>query len=138
MNIAPTHIDAASRAHSGFRARRLGSLVLGCALGCAAAPSAHAGEGREREPQQNNQPAQPTARGQAQPRQAEPGRADPGRADRSFDARADEQRRQLQPQESPHADAFRRNGRLTADERRDLRRQINEAGQDIYANTPRR
>jgi uncharacterized membrane protein YebE (DUF533 family) len=31
----------------------------------------------------------------------------------------------------------RRNGRLTPEERRDLRRQINEAGQDIYANNPR-
>lgn len=35
-------------------------------------------------------------------------------------------------------DAFRRTGRLTADERKDLRRQINEAGQDIYREPPKR
>ena len=31
-----------------------------------------------------------------------------------------------------------RPGRMTPEERRDLRRQINEAGQDIYINAPRR
>ncbi len=50
------------------------------------------------------------------------------------DSRADEQRRAMQER----ADASRRNGRLTPDERRDLRRQINEAGQDIYSTPPRR
>jgi hypothetical protein len=50
------------------------------------------------------------------------------------DGRADEQRRAMQER----ADASRRNGRLTPDERRDLRRQINEAGQDIYSTPPRR
>ncbi len=61
---------------------------------------------------------------------------------RAFEARADEQRRQLQapPERSPrNAESNRRgSARLTADERRDLRRQINEAGMDIYPNTPRR
>jgi hypothetical protein len=37
-----------------------------------------------------------------------------------------------------NAEMSRRVGRLTPDERRDLRRQINEVGQDIYANPPRR
>jgi hypothetical protein len=32
----------------------------------------------------------------------------------------------------------RRMSRMTADERRDLRRQINEAGQEVYSLTPRR
>ena len=50
------------------------------------------------------------------------------------DGRAEEQRRAMQER----AEASRRNGRLTPDERRDLRRQINEAGQDIYSNQPRR
>ena len=49
------------------------------------------------------------------------------------DSRGEEQRRAMQER----ADAVRRNGRLTPDERRDLRRQINEAGQDIYATPPR-
>ncbi|PJD00783.1 hypothetical protein GQ37_002680 [Janthinobacterium sp. BJB1] len=52
---------------------------------------------------------------------------------RSFDTRAEEQRRA-----SEGADASRRTGRMTPDERRDLRRQINEVGQDIYSNPPRR
>ncbi|KAB8045360.1 hypothetical protein [Janthinobacterium aquaticum] len=51
---------------------------------------------------------------------------------RSFDTRADDQRRGNDGAES------RRTGRMTPDERRDLRRQINEAGQDIYSNPPRR
>ncbi|MDP3669740.1 MAG: hypothetical protein WA191_09735 [Telluria sp.] len=60
---------------------------------------------------------------------------------RSFEARAEEQRRMLQLQQEQNAqqaDAARRNGRLTPDERRDLRRQINEAGQDLYPQARRR
>lgn len=57
---------------------------------------------------------------------------------RRFDPRAyearEEQRRQSQMDNHPD----RRNGRLSPDERRDLRRQINEAGMDIYPNAPRR
>ncbi|MCX7294303.1 hypothetical protein [Janthinobacterium sp.] len=52
---------------------------------------------------------------------------------RSFDTRAEEQRRT-----NEGVDASRRTGRMTPDERRDLRRQINEVGQDIYSNPPRR
>ena len=52
---------------------------------------------------------------------------------RSFDTRAEEQRRA-----NDGADSSRRMGRMTPDERRDLRRQINEVGQDIYSNPPRR
>lgn len=53
---------------------------------------------------------------------------------RSFEGRAEEQRRVMQSPEG----GYRPGGRMTPDERRDLRRQINEAGQDIYANPPRR
>ena len=51
----------------------------------------------------------------------------------------EEQRRQAaaQMQNDPNRDGGRR-GRLTPDERRDLRRQINEAGMDIYPNAQRR
>lgn len=52
---------------------------------------------------------------------------------RSFDTRVEEQRRA-----SEGVDSSRRTGRMTPDERRDLRRQINEVGQDIYSNPPRR
>lgn len=57
-----------------------------------------------------------------------------------FDQRAleDARRQQQQQQQDRNADAQRHSGRLTPDERRDLRRQINEAGVDLYPNTPRR
>jgi hypothetical protein len=59
---------------------------------------------------------------------------------RAFDVR-DEQRRQAQMQQEQNmrnAENARRSGRMTPDERRDLRRQINEAGMDLYPNNPRR
>ena len=56
---------------------------------------------------------------------------------RSFEARAEEQRRIMQ-ENANNAEMSRRMSRMTPDERRDLRRQINEVGQDIYANPPRR
>jgi hypothetical protein len=49
----------------------------------------------------------------------------------------EEQRRAAQMQGDPNREGGRR-GRLTPDERRDLRRQINEAGMDIYPNAQRR
>ncbi|QNA87231.1 hypothetical protein G4G28_16225 [Massilia sp. Dwa41.01b] len=49
--------------------------------------------------------------------------------------RAAEEQQRRQVQEAPPE---RRGGRLTPDERRDLRRQINEAGMDIYPNARRR
>lgn len=54
---------------------------------------------------------------------------------RSFE-RAEERRRMIQ--ESGNADMSRRVDRMTPDERRDLRRQINEAGQEIYTRPQRR
>ena len=52
----------------------------------------------------------------------------------------EEQRRQaVQMQQGDgNREGGRRGGRLTPDERRDLRRQINEAGADIYPNAQRR
>jgi hypothetical protein len=65
---------------------------------------------------------------------------DQGRDQRGYDAR-EEQRRQAQMQQEQanrNAENLRRSGRMTPDERRDLRRQINEAGMDLYpANTRR-
>jgi hypothetical protein len=56
---------------------------------------------------------------------------------RVFDTREyDEQRRQQQDQGMRQE--ARRSGRLTPDERRDLRRQINEAGMDLYPHPSRR
>jgi hypothetical protein len=70
---------------------------------------------------------------------------DEGRDPRGMDARAfearDEQRRQAQMQQEQNnrnAENMRRSGRMTPDERRDLRRQINEAGMDLYPSNQRR
>jgi hypothetical protein len=63
---------------------------------------------------------------------------------RQFEMRAEENRRRLESQQAQQeqnaqsADAARRGSRMTPDERRDLRRQINEAGSDLYKNAPRR
>jgi hypothetical protein len=58
----------------------------------------------------------------------------------AYEARM-EQRRQMQSQQEQNmhnSESVRRGGRMTPDERRDLRRQINEAGMDIYPNSQRR
>jgi hypothetical protein len=73
-------------------------------------------------------------------------RAYDSRDGRSYDARAfdvrEEQRRQAQLQQEQNMrnaeNARRSSGRMTPDERRDLRRQINEAGMDLYPTNPRR
>lgn len=56
---------------------------------------------------------------------------------RSFEARAEEQRRAMQ-ESANNAEMSRRMSRMTPDERRDLRRQINEAGMEVYSVTPKR
>ncbi|MFC0250303.1 hypothetical protein [Massilia consociata] len=50
----------------------------------------------------------------------------------------EEQRRAVEMQQQERAREERRGGRMTPDERRDLRRQINEAGMDLYPNARRR
>jgi hypothetical protein len=125
MRVALTTIHASALA-----------LILGCSCAQAAPPE------REREPQQRAAPpaAAPAQREQRAER-SNPPAAPAARDSRQFEPRPSDARvEELRRQESTHqnSDAFRRNGRLTADERRDLRRQINEAGQDIYPNTPRR
>jgi hypothetical protein len=54
-------------------------------------------------------------------------------------AREEHRRHQAQQQEQMrNSDAVRRSGRMTPDERADLRRQINEAGVELYPNSRRR
>ena len=72
-------------------------------------------------------PSLPMDRGAQQPRQAEP-------RHESREQRSDQARR---PQPDSQGDAQRRGQRMTPDERRDLRRQINEAGMDLYPNRRR-
>lgn len=54
-----------------------------------------------------------------------------------YEQRAEEQRRAMQENVN-NAEMNRRVGRMTADEKRDLRRQITETGQELYAIPPRR
>jgi hypothetical protein len=145
MNIVLTHIHAAASARFCGKNAFVSAMVLGCAMACASVP-AFAGQDRDRDgarnPQQQQQPVQPSNRDQQQPPpraermppqpQPQPQqRADP----RQYDSHAyDEQHRQAQQQEQ----GARRGGRLTPDERRELRRQINDAGVEVYPNTPRR
>lgn len=56
---------------------------------------------------------------------------------RAYEMREEARRAQMQEEASRVRDE-RRGGRMTPDERRDLRRQINEAGADLYPNARRR
>ena len=138
MNITHTEISAAApgKYFCGYSlVRRIAAV---CLIASAAMSSAVAGprDRDERAAQAQAQAQRDSNRYErVQPRQDERRQFD----SRSFEARADEQRRSLQmQQEQSNQESFRRSGRLTPDERRDLRRQINEAGQDLYPSPPRR
>jgi hypothetical protein len=142
MNITHTKISAASGENfCGYSLVR--RIAAGCLIACAAMTTAVAGPGdkdRERGAQMQRDAIR-SERMQA-PRQDARQYDDRRQFDaRSFEQRAEDQRRNLQAQEersNQNAEAFRRSGRLTPDERRDLRRQINEAGMDFYPSRPRR
>jgi hypothetical protein len=157
MNIDDDKTDALVSAGLRRRSVFVRSLAVGCVL-ASLVTVVHAG-GRGKDEPRPNQQAQQRERVQERPRQFEhrqeqrqPEQRQPEQRQpearqyeqrqfdgRAFEARNEEQRRQMQMQEqNARAEALRRNGRMTADERRDLRRQINEAGLDIYPNTPRR
>ena len=117
-----------------------------CLIGEEAMSAAVAGpRERDRERERDGQTQREPVRNERAQRQYErPQRQNEPRRDerqpRQSDPRADEPRRSVPDQQNAqnNADAFRRSGRLTPDERRDLRRQINEAGADIYQTRRRR
>jgi len=150
MMIEHTALHTTDRALACARSA-VGSLMVGSVVACTllggmmqaqAAPGEHEERAQRKEDAhaqreavraEHAQPGQPPQQGGPAARPPEPQRQiDP----RSFDARSEEQRRAILDA-SHNAEAGRRL-RMTADERRDLRRQINEAGQDIYAYPPRR
>lgn len=104
----------------------VGALVVSCTL-LAAAP-AHAFGPGDREPPRREERDNRDTRDTRTDRERE-------RDNRAFE-RAEERRRIMQ--ESGNSEMSRRVDRMTADERRDLRRQINEAGQEIYVRPQRR
>ena len=129
MIIAHSHIDADSGA-PGSRRARAAAWLCACALVMSALPAFAAPDrndgprGTERQVNQDDRQ-----------RQNEVQRPDP----RQDEPRAEGPRRQIVQREQPaRGENARRSGKLTPDERRDLRRQINEAGIDLYPNTPRR
>jgi hypothetical protein len=124
--------------HAGTKAGRFARCalrsVLACALVLGASGAAFAqqyGDRRDEASPQQSGHGDRSARFQLPPQDRDP----------RYDARAIEEQRRLQQQyqqqqQDQQRDARRNSGRLTPDERRDLRRQINEAGMDLYP--PRR
>ncbi len=118
---------------TGFRARA--AVVLGfLALALLGVAQAGPNDGPPRRDERGQQQNQQSQQSQHNRRDSRWGDASDGR---SFEARAEEQRRLMQ-ENANNAEMSRRMSRMTADERRDLRRQINEAGQEVYSVTPRR
>lgn len=143
----PDHAATGAPARStALRLVRRG--VLACALLVAGIGAAQAQHGRG---QYRDEPAQLQQDGRGErlqnlPRESETPREQPRFDPRSFDSREfddvrrhRQQQQQLQQEQNArNAEAVRRS-RMTPDERRDLRRQINEAGMDLYpAPTPPR
>ena len=140
MNNLHNNFDAATSAQCSGGFSFVRRLVLGVAMACAVASAAHAGPGdRDRDDQRAQQGQRPEHQMPSpQERQERQRQFDSRQFDsRSFEARAEEQRRNLQMQQDQGRGSETRRGRLTADERRDLRRQINEAGIDLYPNAQR-
>jgi hypothetical protein len=134
MFIDHKKINAAACASFCVRSLTGSFLLCGILLGSGMVHAESGGDGPQRrdppaQQQGNQRDRQETLRQLEQSRQAA--------EQRNYEARSEEQRRAMQDA-SRNAEMNRRVGRMTPDERRDLRRQINEVGQDIYANPPRR
>lgn len=152
MSIDHKKIHAAASASFCVRTC-LAPALLCCGLFAVLPAQAHEQDGNRRDEQRSGQSTQ------AQRQQDMRAEQQRQLEQRSFEMRAEEQRRimrensraaemtgrtmdlngrtmELSTQSTGQASG--RGGRMTADERRDLRRQINEAGQDVYALPPRR
>ena len=122
MNSAFTHHHAAKKAG------RLGRFaVLACALVLGAGGAFAQQHGDRRDDRGDRGDLQ----SQSQP-QFSRFRLPPQDRDQRDDMRAYEEQRRAQQQEQREQHDSRRPSRMTPDERRDLRRQINEAGMDLY------
>jgi hypothetical protein len=129
MFIDHKKISAAASASFCVRFTMASALLVCGLLGARLAHADGPDGGQRRDPPQNQQSAQRND----QPRSNDARQIDP----RRYEERAEEQRRAMQ-EASRNAEMNRRVGRMTPDERRDLRRQINEVSQDLYAVPPRR
>jgi hypothetical protein len=124
MNSASNHDNAETKA--GRQARGLLRAALACALACMALGSNPASAQHDRGDRgDRGDPAMQPERHGGERFQLPP----QDREQRQAEMRAyEEQRRQQQFQQEQR----RSSGRMTPDERRDLRRQINEANMDLY------
>jgi len=131
MNIDTTNMMAKLHTAVCGRVSSMASVVrravVLCTLACSAVVATGPAHAQDRFRKDDLQ--------QQQPREDRGDRGD--RNGQRFDQRDQRDDARHQQQER-NADSQRRSGRLTPDERRDLRRQINEAGVDLYPNTPRR
>jgi hypothetical protein len=136
-------MNSVTNHHAGTKAGRFARCALRSALACAlvmgASGAAFAQQYGDRRDDSSMQQSGRGERGERGGRLQLPPERDP-----RYDVRAYEEQRRLQQQQQQQyqqfqqeqRDARRGSGRMTPDERRDLRRQINEAGMDLYP--PRR
>lgn len=131
MNSAFTDNQAASKAVRIARTALRGALACALVFGAGLASAQQYGERRD-DPQQQHQgrerfslPQQDRGQREAEIRAY----GDQGRGQQQAQQQQQQQQQYAQP---PRENRPRDSGRLTPDERRDLRRQINEAGMDLY------
>lgn len=129
MNHALLH----NQAVSGAPGRRLAQVVRFGVVACVLAVTGASALAQDRNPRRDEE-QQARERYQLQAQQAQ----QDVRYDQRVNELRDEQRRQMEQEAQMRSEARRRDGRMTPDERRDLRRQINEAGVDLYPNARRR
>jgi hypothetical protein len=135
MKLAPTPTCASRTAPGGWLARALragaAAVMLAAVASSPALAQRHGGDRGDPRLQDQRVQQDPRAMPQRAPEQAPP---QPRFEPRAFDSREFDDRRQEQAQ---RPDPRRAPTRMTPDERRDLRRQINEAGMDLYTRPPR-
>jgi hypothetical protein len=118
---------------AGTKAGRFARCALRSALACALVAGSMGAAFAQQYGDRRDAPPTQADRGERGGRYLSPER------DPRYDVRAYEEQRRLQQQQQQQQEQrdARRNsnnssGRMTPDERRDLRRQINEAGMDLY------
>ncbi|MFD2368265.1 hypothetical protein [Pseudoduganella sp. GCM10020061] len=138
-----SHISQVVHARTAAAARSLfalgSGLVLACVMAASGAQAQETPQPRPERPQPQREVQQREAQRdlQREMQRQEMHRQEQARQEMQREQRAyeEQQRRILQAQQEQQEqqEGQRRHGRMTADERSELRRQINEANQDIYA-----
>jgi hypothetical protein len=126
-------MNSVTHHHAGTKAGRFARCALRSALACALVAGSMGAAFAQQYGDRRDAPPAQADRGERGGRYLSPER------DPRYDVRAYEEQRRLQQQQQQQQEQrdARRNsnsssGRMTPDERRDLRRQINEAGMDLY------